>query len=196
MKEIEPRERMKVTSGPIYKETLGEQCGSLYVIIGSDNKGICEVFTIKGKSGGCINSLLESIGRLASLALSSGIPPRHVIKQLKGIRCPHAKPTAEGALFSCPDTIAKTLERYVNREHPIVDMVAGKEPLRLETTEVEAIEKLKNIEETDQTEIPTEKKIESAVRSGENPECPKCGSQVQMEGRCFTCRLCGWSKCL
>ena len=197
MEEIEPRERMKVTSGLTYKESLGEQCGSLYIVINSDKRGVCEIFTIKGKSGGCVNSLLEAIGRLASLALSSGVPPRYVIKQLKSIRCPYAKPSTEGALFSCPDVIAKTLERYVNREHPIVDVVAGQEPLRLEQAEVQAIADLKNLEEADPIEP---KKIEppkpeSIVKHGDNPECPKCGSPVQLEGRCKTCRVCGWSKC-
>jgi ribonucleoside-diphosphate reductase alpha chain len=184
---------MKVTKGLTYKETLGDDCGSLYVVINSDNIGICEIFTIKGKSGGCTNSLLEAIGRLASLALSSGIPPRHVIAQLKGIRCPHGKPAVEGAMFSCPDTISKILERYVHRENPIADLVAGKEPLKLEQTEVKALKNLKELENTDQTEIP--RLSQSVVKLGENPECPNCGSQVQMEGRCLTCRVCGWSKC-
>jgi ribonucleoside-diphosphate reductase alpha chain len=194
MQEVEPRERMKVTSGLTYKEKLGEDCGSLYITVNSDRLGFCEVFVTKGKSGGCINSLLESVGRLTSLALAAGVPPKYIINQLKGIRCPHATPAPNGALLSCPDAIAKTIDRYVNREHSIVDVVAGQEPLKLEKTEVKAIEDLKNLEDYTQPEH-TQKKIESVIKTGENPECPQCGNLLQMEGRCMTCHVCGWSKC-
>jgi ribonucleoside-diphosphate reductase alpha chain len=182
MPEVEPRERMKVTSGLTYKEKLGDECGSLYITVNSDRLGFCEVFVVKGKSGGCINSLLEAVGRLISLSLASGISPRHVINQLKGIRCPHATSAPNGSLYSCPDAIAKTLDRYVNRVVPA--------SLKLE--EFEEQSELKQLK-VDTAREP--KKLESVIKTGENPECPQCGNMTQMEGRCQTCHVCGWSKC-
>ncbi len=85
MTEIEPRERKKVTYGLTYKVPLPENCGNLYITINSDNIGLTEVFIIRGKSGGCINAWSEAVARLVSLALSSGIPSQHIIKQLKGV---------------------------------------------------------------------------------------------------------------
>lgn len=30
----------------------------------------------------------------------------------------------------------------------------------------------------------------------EDEVCPECGSKLEIhEGRCFTCDICGWSKC-
>ena len=186
VEEVEPRERMKVTAGLTYKEKLGDECGSLYITLNSDTLGFCEVFVVKGKSGGCINSLLESVGRLISLALASGVPPRHVINQLEGIRCPHASPAPNGgSLLSCPDAIAKTLDRYVNRVVPVSLKLKEFDKPELKQTKVDAPEPPK-------LEI---KKTESVIKSGENPECPKCGNMVRMESGCMTCHFCGWCKC-
>ncbi len=62
--------------------------GYLYVTINEDENGLCEVFTTIGKAGGNAAAQSEAISRLISLALRSGIEPREIVKQLKGISGP------------------------------------------------------------------------------------------------------------
>ncbi|MBC7287922.1 MAG: TSCPD domain-containing protein, partial [Armatimonadetes bacterium] len=83
-----------------------------------DERGPFEVFGNMGKAGGCAASQTEAIARMISLALRSGIPPEHIIKQLKGISChlPAWEPGG-GKILSCADAFAKALERFLVSQH-------------------------------------------------------------------------------
>ena len=60
--------------------------GTLYVTITEDDKGQpFEVFMTLGKAGGALMADVESLGRLISLALRSGIPIKEIYRQLRGI---------------------------------------------------------------------------------------------------------------
>ena len=107
-----PRSRPTTTRGVTEKIPLG--CNrTLYVTINEDEKGLCEVFLQMGKSGGCTASQSEAIGRLISLGLRSGIEPKAIIRQLKGIRCPSPVWHNGNVALSCSDAIARAFERYL-----------------------------------------------------------------------------------
>ena len=63
--------------------------GTLYITINEDENGLCEVFTTIGKAGGNAAAQSEAISRLISLSLRSGLDPKAIVRQLKGISGPN-----------------------------------------------------------------------------------------------------------
>jgi len=86
--------------------------GNLYVTISYFNQKPFEVFASIGKSGYTSMADAEAIGRLVSLALRSGVDPKEVVNQLKGIGGSEPIFTEGGLVTSIPDAIAKVLERH------------------------------------------------------------------------------------
>ncbi|MCS7286651.1 MAG: adenosylcobalamin-dependent ribonucleoside-diphosphate reductase [Anaerolineae bacterium] len=165
---LSPRPRPLVTHGTTEKIPLG--CGrNLYVTVNEDQIGLCEVFLQVGKSGGCVASQSEAIGRLISLALRSGINPQAIVKQLKGIRCPAPTWHDGGPILSCADAIAKAMERHMKAQKGEGQQVSG---------------------------APTTSKTSSTFDFGLSPECPDCGSLLEYSEGCVICRNCGYSQCL
>jgi len=162
---LTPRSRPEVIRGTTRKMTTG--CGNLYVTINEDEQGPFEVFTQMGKAGGCSASQAEAIGRLISLALRSGVDPKAVIKQLRGIRCPNPGWEKGGMILSCSDAIAKAMERYLD-ERAVEEGLKG---------------------------VTRKKKKIPAVIERSAGVCPDCGSLMEHEGGCAVCRECGFSKC-
>ena len=111
---IIPRDRPNITSGITEKVRIG--CGNLYITVNYDDKGICEIFTNTGRHGGC-PSQSEATGRLASIALRSGISVDTIIEQLKGIRCPSTIRQKGLNVMSCPDAIARTIEKVTSMQN-------------------------------------------------------------------------------
>ena len=109
---VEPRPRPEVTVGRTHKIRAG--CGNLYVTINRDETGVCEVFVQVGKSGGCIASQSEAVGRLISLALRSGVRLESITDHLAGIRCPSPNFYQGKTVLSCADGIAHVLESYID----------------------------------------------------------------------------------
>lgn len=170
---IAPRQRPGITQGMTEKAIAG--CGNLYITVNYDEEGICEVFTNLGKGGGC-PSQTEATSRLVSLAMRSGISPTAVVEQLKGIRCPSTLARkAKGAdvrALSCPDAIAKTLERVLN-----LAPINGHEKHGLDLDHI--------AEEIEMQGTSVEK----------GTKCPECGGSLEHEGGCVLCHACGYSKC-
>jgi ribonucleoside-diphosphate reductase alpha chain len=168
-----PRARPYLTRGATQRLETG--CGHLYVTINEDERGLCEVFTQMGKSGGCTASQAEAVGRLISLALRSGIEPESIVKQLKGIRCPTPLWQPGGMVLSCSDAVAKALERHVREKGAVPGTAPG--------AAVPAAE-------------PGAPSKQNYVAKGDVcPECPECGSMVEYVEGCVVCRTCGFSKC-
>ncbi|MFA6132822.1 MAG: adenosylcobalamin-dependent ribonucleoside-diphosphate reductase [Phycisphaerae bacterium] len=112
-----PRPRPRVTSGRTFKFRMG--CGTLYVVANRDETGQpCEVFASLGKAGGC-PSQSEATCRAVSAALRSGVDPKVLVEQLKGIRCMStsmARKNNNGIdVLSCPDAIARAIEEAFGR---------------------------------------------------------------------------------
>ena len=167
---IKPRTRPDMTTGITERVKIG--CGNLYITVNYDDKGICEIFTNTGKAGGC-PSQSEATARLASIALRSGIDVRSIIDQLKGIRCPSTIRQSGMKCTSCPDAIAKAIERVYQQQ---VRLGHWAEP------------------ELSAAEGPAASQAETVV-PGRMRFCPECGAKLEHEGGCVICRNCGYSKC-
>ncbi len=161
---VAPRPRPEVVQGQTRVMTTG--CGKLYVTINFDEHGPFEVFGNMGKAGGCAASQTEALARMISLALRSGIPPEHIIKQLKGISChmPAWEPGG-GKILSCADAFAKALERAIGKEGGQLRMEFGDKGGG---------------------------GGEGPVGAG---ACPECGGVLRREEGCLVCRDCGYSQC-
>lgn len=165
-----PRRRPRVTRGETVRIKTG--CGSLYVTINSDEQGICEVFTTIGKAGGCAGAFSEATARLASLALRSGVEPTQVVKQLKGIRCPHPIWQDGQQVLSCPDAIAQVLDEYIKSNGVNGVKISGNGATK---------------------NTAANPKPAAQAMAGET--CPECGGTMVQESGCATCKDCGFSRC-
>jgi len=120
---VKPRGRAHLLTGVTRKMVTG--CGNLYVTINRDESGrLFEVFTNIGKAGVCAQAQAEAIGRLVSLILRSGIDPRQIVKQLKGISCQSPAWSKNEKITSCADAIAKALEQELGE---VVEVAQGNE---------------------------------------------------------------------
>jgi ribonucleoside-diphosphate reductase alpha chain len=160
---IVPRPRPDITRGFTEKVKIG--CGNLYITANYDEKGICEVFTNTGRAGGC-PSQSEATARLVSIALRSGISSEVLIEQLRGIRCSSTIRQKGLKVTSCPDAIARTIEKVL-KESKTDFLSAGVK----------------------------ERPAEAAADTKFAKYCPECGSEMEHEGGCVTCRNCAYSKC-
>jgi len=137
-------ERPNVTIGTTERFKTG--CGSLYIHVNHDERGLIEVF-LNLRGGGC-PAQSEAIGRLVSLCLRCNVGPSEIIRQLRGIRCPatfssRAKGEQTDAL-SCPDAVARAIsksleasesgkaERKLLNEIPDAEMRTELEEVQLE----------------------------------------------------------------
>ncbi|MHA2155528.1 MAG: ribonucleotide reductase N-terminal alpha domain-containing protein [Candidatus Hodarchaeales archaeon] len=173
-----PRHRPSVTQGITERVRVG--CGTnLFITINEDEEGLTELFLSLGKSGGCVASHIEAMGRLISLTLRSRIEPEEIILQLKAIRCPSPTFGPDGPVLSCADAVAKSVERFIERysqngngkNAPSNEIPSNEEHYELETLYL------------------------SHTTSGLRPECPECGNIVEHSEGCILCRVCGYSKC-
>src|SRR5688500_5945128 len=110
---LKPRPRPAITRGVTERIRTGD--GSLFITINEDEAGMCEVFASLGKAGGAAAAQSEAMCRLISLALRSGLDPRAIVDQLKGISGPNPVWDNGELILSAPDAIGRAVERYLER---------------------------------------------------------------------------------
>lgn len=162
---IEPIKRrgIKEVSGKTFR--MQTACSRLYVTVNyTDNGELFEVFT--NNIGGCTSNI-NSICRLVSAALRSGIKVSTIIEELCAVFCPACqalrKKGEANIELSCGNAIAKALEMSYNK------------PVR----------QIKSNPVTNEEE-----------KSGGLYECPECGQKtLKLEAKCVICNNCGYSKC-
>jgi ribonucleoside-diphosphate reductase alpha chain len=164
------RQRPEVTMGITEKVRVG--CGNLYITVNYDENGICEVFTNVGKAGGC-PSQSEATSRLISVGLRGGMDVDEIIEQLKGIRC-HSTLRQKSnkndiKVLSCPDAIARTIEK-IKKMNQFTGIKVG---------DIESL-----IEE-----------VPSSKEKLYHGTCPECGAEITHQDGCVICPNCGFSKC-
>lgn len=189
-----PRTRPEFTTGITEKVRIG--CGNLYITVNSDENGICEVFTNLGRGGGC-PSQSEATSRLISIALRAGMDVDEIIEQLRGIRCHTTLKQKDLKVLSCPDAIGRAIEKYIkyNGNH--------KKSKTMDELAVGIEEKNGSCsgngccDTACQAAATREEKAHYDVTYSNNNlrNCPECGSPIQHESGCVSCRNCGYSKC-
>ncbi len=165
---LKPRSRAEKIPGVTYEMQTG--CGSLYVTINEDERGLpFEVFARLGKAGGCASAQTEGLGRSASLLLRCSVDPKEIVKQYKGITCDRQCGVGKNKILSCPDAIGKALERYLKEKDMFKE--DGQATLTQPESEPEKVIIL-------------------------NGACPECGSPlIRVEG-CRKCLSnCGYTEC-
>jgi ribonucleoside-diphosphate reductase alpha chain len=109
------KERPETLNGFTTKIKTG--MGQLYVTVTEYEGKPFEVFATIGKSGRSTTAKTEAIGRLASLALRSGVKVDEIVDQLKGIGGEHPVFQNGGLVLSIPDAIARVLDkRYLSSD--------------------------------------------------------------------------------
>jgi len=167
MHKVMPRARPTSLRGTTMKQRTG--CGNLYITINEDESGVFEVFARLGKTGGCASSQTEAISRLISLSLRSGIDYNSILEQLKGIRCSSPIVGIGSVVLSCPDAIAKALEKYIKAKSEEKE-VKFEEPAKLE-------------------------EFSEPSPGSMGGLCPECGSKLIYEEGCSKCLSCDYTKC-
>ena len=174
------RHRPEILRGRTIK--MNSPLGDLYVTINEDENGRpFEVFTTLGKAGGAANADAEAIGRLASLALRSGIPITAVRDQLRGISCDRAVGVGPNKVLSAPDAIAQAVEHYLREREGIQE---------------ELIPVSRPLAQTGPG-APVQASFKAAqMQQSFLGSCPECGTgQLAYEEGCVKCHVCGFSEC-
>ncbi|WP_313694457.1 adenosylcobalamin-dependent ribonucleoside-diphosphate reductase [Halorarum halobium] len=175
--------------------------GKVYVTINEDPSTgePFELFANIGHSGGFTNSFTESLAKVISTALRSGVDPSEIVDELQGTRSPKVAWDKGEQIQSIPDAIGTALRRYLD------DEVDKGYPDQQTLDEVEEDAGGPEIPEADggsataespNDDGPMADAVDELIANGESPECPDCGSMTlyYSEG-CKTCESCGWSEC-
>ena len=169
--------------------------GTLYVTITEDDKGQpFEVFMTLGKAGGALMADVESLGRLISLALRSGIPIKEIYRQLRGISSDRVIGLGPNKILSVPDAVGIAIERWMQEKQGIQqELLPGAGAQRLAGLQGDVAPVVA------QTALPLgiggEQMVLGGLQQTLSGACPDCGSQLEFAEGCMKCHVCGFSEC-
>jgi ribonucleoside-diphosphate reductase alpha chain len=165
--------------------------GTLYVTITEDDKGQpFEVFMTLGKAGGALMADVESLGRLISLALRSGIPIKEIYRQLRGISSDRVIGLGPNKILSVPDAVGIAIERWMQEKQGIQqELLPGSRTVgQSELAPVVA-------QPSSGTGSRGEQMVFGGMQEMLSGACPDCGSQLEFAEGCMKCHVCGFSEC-
>ena len=163
--------------------------GTLYVTITEDDKGQpFEVFMTLGKAGGALMADVESLGRLISLALRSGIPIKEIYRQLRGISSDRVIGLGPNKILSVPDAVGIAIERWMQEKQGIQqELLPGqRSPGDLAPLVGQPALQLGSA---------GEQMVLGGMQETLSGACPDCGSQLEFAEGCMKCHVCGFSEC-
>jgi len=162
--------------------------GTLYVTITEDEKSQpFEVFMTLGKAGGALMADVESLGRLISLALRSGIPIKEIYRQLRGISSDRVIGLGPNKILSVPDAVGIAIERWMQEKQGIQQELlprAGQPEVAPVVSQPVA-----------QSSERGEQMVFGGMQEMLSGACPDCGSQLEFAEGCMKCHVCGFSEC-
>jgi ribonucleoside-diphosphate reductase alpha chain len=162
--------------------------GTLYVTITEDDRGQpFEVFMTLGKAGGALMADVESLGRLISLALRSGIPIKEIYRQLRGISSDRVIGLGPNKILSVPDAVGIAIERWMQEKQGI------QQELLPQAGQPEVAPVVS--QPTSQATGRGEQMIFGGMQQMLSGACPDCGSQLEFAEGCMKCHVCGFSEC-
>ncbi len=163
--------------------------GTLYVTITEDDRGQpFEVFMSLGKAGGALMADVESMGRLISLALRSGIPIKEIYRQLRGISSDKVIGLGPNKVLSVPDAVGIAIERWMQEKAGIQQdlLITGEMPAQ---SPVQATAAPRPVTSGD------EQMMLGGMHETLSGACPDCNSQLEFAEGCVKCHVCGYSEC-
>ncbi len=169
--------------------------GTLYVTITEDDRAQpFEVFMTLGKAGGALMADVESLGRLISLALRSGIPIKEIYRQLRGISSDRVIGLGPNKILSVPDAVGIAIERWMQEKQGIQQELLPGAGLQRAAGSPDELAPVVN-QPAAQSGSRGEQMIFGGMQQMLSGACPDCGSQLEFAEGCMKCHVCGFSEC-
>jgi ribonucleoside-diphosphate reductase alpha chain len=147
-----------------------------------------------GKAGGALMADVESLGRLISLALRSGIPIKEIYRQLRGISSDRVIGLGPNKILSVPDAVGIAIERWMQEKQGIQqELLPGVGPQRVAGAPEEVAPVV--AQPVAQSGSRGEQMIFGGMQQMLSGACPDCGSQLEFAEGCMKCHVCGFSEC-
>ena len=148
-----------------------------------------------GKAGGALMADVESLGRLISLALRSGIPIKEIYRQLRGISSDRVIGLGPNKILSVPDAVGIAIERWMQEKQGIQQELlpqpgrGGPQGIAGQT------EVAPMVAQPTHTGDSGEQMVLGGMQQTLSGACPDCGSQLEFAEGCMKCHVCGFSEC-
>ncbi|MGH7509942.1 MAG: vitamin B12-dependent ribonucleotide reductase [Gemmatimonadales bacterium] len=171
--------------------------GTLYVTITEDDRGQpFEVFMTLGKAGGALMADVESLGRLISLALRSGIPIKEIYRQLRGISSDRVIGLGPNKILSVPDAVGIAIERWMQEKQGIQqELLPGGSPQVGPQRAAGVQDEVAPVVSQPVIGSRGEQMMFGGMQETLSGACPDCGSQLEFAEGCMKCHVCGFSEC-